>query len=144
MENLKVGDLVVCNLLANREYRTGIGYGKVLKLYELRTQREYQEYGPIITGKGNANSKLEVTVQMLGYDLRDGDNEDDLGELVEINEVKVMDPHCVYRIITEEEINRIRNKWEVLMINKLNFLYKNVNKPVLEGRKSLNKLKIKS
>ena len=139
MENLKVGDLVVCHY----DYHTGIGYGKVLKLYELRTQREYQEYGPIITGMGDANSKLEVTVQMLGYDLRDGDNEDDLGELVEINEVKVIDPHRVYRIITEEEINRIRDEWKILMTNKLNFLYKNVNKPVLEGRKSLNTLKIK-
>ena len=139
MENLKVGDLVVCSY----NHHTGIGYGKVLKIYDFINKQEYQEYGPVITGHGDRNSKLEITVQILGYDLRDGDNEDDLGELVEVNEVKVMDPHYVYRVITEEEINRIRNEWEILMTNKLNFLYKNVNKPILEGRKSLNTLKIK-
>lgn len=138
MENIKVGDLIVCHY----DYHTGIGYAKVLKIFELRLKREYQEYGPIITGMGDANSKLEVTVQLLGYDLRDGDNEYDLSEVVEVDEVKVMDPHQIYRVITEEEIGRIKNEWETLMANKLDFLYKNVNKPVLDGRKSLNTLKI--
>lgn len=136
MENLKVGDLVACR----HHYHTGIGYGKVLKIYDFIHKQEHQEYGPVITGHGDRNSKLEITVQILGYDLRGGDNEDDLGELVEVDEVKVMDPHYVYRVITEEEINRIRNEWEILMTNKLNFFYKNVNKPVLDGRKILKNL----
>lgn len=137
MENLKVGDLVVCNY----DYHTGIGYGKVIRLYGLTDQREYQEYGPIITGRGDANSKLEITVQMVGYDLRDGDNEDDLGEIVEIDEVRVLNPHYVYRVITEDEINRIKGEWETLMRNKLDFLYKNVNRPPIGGKKILNSLK---
>lgn len=140
MDIIKVGDLVVCHY----DYHTGIGYGKVLKLYEFITKREYQEYGPVITGRGDANSKLEITIQMLGYDLRDGDNESDLGEIVELNEIKVMDPHDVYRVVTEEEITRIRNEWETLMRNKLNFFYKNVNKPIMDGRKSLKTIKFDS
>lgn len=137
MELLKVGDLVSCHY----GYRVGIGYGKVLKIVDRKTKEEHQEYGPIITGRGDKNSKIDITIQFVGYDLRDGDMEDDLGEIVEIGDVKVLDPHEVYRVVSEEVISQIRNEWETLMRNKLDFFYKHVNKTKLEGRKSLPNMK---
>lgn len=138
MEKLKIGDLVVCSYDC---YTGRIGYGKVIKLYELITQREYQEYGPIITRSDNTNFKLEITVQIVGYDLREDYNEYDLGEIVEVDEIRVLNPYHIYRVITEDKINHIRREWELLMKNKLDLFYKNVNKPPMSGKKILNSLK---
>jgi len=137
IDNLKVGDLVVCQY----GYHVGIGYAKVLKIVDLKTDKEHQEYGPIITGHGKRNSKLNITIQYVGYDMRDGDNEDDLGEIVEVEEVRILDPHYIYRIVDEESISKVRTEWERLMNSKLDFLYKHVNKTKLEGRKSLPNMK---
>ncbi len=137
IENIKVGDLIVCHY----QYHVGIGYGKVTKIFDRGEGREVEEYGPVIKHCGDNSSKLDITVQILGYDLRDGDNEDDMGEIIEIDEIKVFNPNDIYRVITEEEINRIKEEWETLMRNKLNFLYKNVNRPPIGGRKIINSLK---
>lgn len=137
MEILKVGDLVSCHY----GYRIGIGYGKVLKIVDRKTKEEFQEYGPIITGRGDKNSRIDITIQFVGYDLRDGDMEGDLGEVVEIDDVQILDPHEVYRVVSEDVISQIRNEWETLMRNKLDFLYKHVNKTKLEGRKNLPNMK---
>ena len=135
MDIIRVGDLVVC------DYNYHISYAKILKIYELRAKREYEEYGPVITGLGDANSKLDITVQILAHDLRDGDNFDDVGELVMVDETKIVTANEVYRVITEEDINSIKNEWERLMRTKLDFFYQNVNRPPLSGRKILNSLK---
>ena len=137
IENIKVGDLVVCHY----QFHVGIGYAKVTKIFDCEKGREVEEYGPVIKHHGDNNSKLDITVQILGYDLRDGDNEDDLGEIIEVNEIKVFNPNDIYRIITEDEINRIKGEWETLMRDKLNFLYKNVNRPPIGGRKIISSLK---
>lgn len=137
IEILKVGDLVCCH----HSFHVGIGYGKVLKIVNRETKQEYQEYGPIITGYGDKNSKLNVTVQYVGYDMTHHYNEDDLGEIVEVDEVRILDPHSIYRIVDEEMISKIRTEWERLMNSKLDFLYKHVNKTKLEGRKSLPGMK---
>lgn len=137
IELLKIGDLVLCHY----SYHTGIGYGKVLKIVDRKTQEEYQSYGPVITGWGEKNSRLDITLQIVGYDMRDGDREDDLGDIVEVSEERVVDPHQVYRVLTEEKITEIKNEWERLTRNKLNFFYNNLNKEPLEGRKSLNNFK---
>lgn len=137
IELLKVGDLVSCH----HGYRVGIGYGKVLKIVDRSTKQEFQEYGPIITGRGDKNSRIDITIQYVGYDLRDGDMEHDLGEIIEVDDVKILDPHEVYRVVSEDAISQIRNEWETLMRNKLEFFYKHVNKTKLEGRKSLPNMK---
>jgi hypothetical protein len=56
---------------------------------------------------------------------------------------RILDPHQVYRVITEENISEIKDNWEIMMTTKLDFFYKHINKEPLEGRKSLNTLKIK-
>jgi hypothetical protein len=137
MEILKVGDLVSCHY----GYHVGIGYGKVLKIVDRKTKKEHQEYGPIITGRGDKNSKIDVTIQFVGYDMRDGDMEDDLGEIVLVDEIKVLDPHDIYRIVNEEMISKIRSEWERLLNSKLEFFYKHVNKLSLEGRKTIPGMK---
>ena len=137
MEILKVGDLVSCHY----GYHIGIGYGKVLKITDRNTKKEYHEYGPVITGYGDKNSRIDVTIQMVGYDMRDGDMEDDLGEIVLVDEIKVLDPHEIYRVVNEETIAKIRSEWERLLNSKLEFFYKHVNKLSLEGRKSLPGMK---
>jgi hypothetical protein len=137
MELLKIGDLVSCHY----GYHVGIGYGRVLKIVDRKTKQEHQEYGPIITGRGDENSRLDITIQFVGYDLRYGDMETDLGEIVEIDDIQVLDPHDVYRVVNEETIAKIRSEWERLLNSKLEFFYKHVNKPSLEGRKSLPGMK---
>lgn len=138
IEILKVGDMVLCH----HSYHTGIGYGKVIKIVNRNTKEEFQEFGPLITGRGDNNSKIDVTIKIVGYDLRDGDNEDDLGEIVEIEDTRIVDAHGVYRILTEEMISEIKDEWDRLVKNKLNFFYKHVNKDKFEGKKILNKLNI--
>jgi hypothetical protein len=137
MELLKIGDLVSCHY----RYHVGIGYGRVLKIVDRKTKQECQEYGPIITGRGDENSRLDITIQFVGYDLRDGDMESDLGEIIEIDDIQVLDPHDIYRVVSEEMITQVRTEWETLMRNKLDFFYKHVNKTKLEGRKSLPNMK---
>ena len=62
----KVGDLVVCHY----QFHVGIGYAKVIKIFDCEKGREVEEYGPVIKHHGDNNSKLDITVQILGYDLR--------------------------------------------------------------------------
>lgn len=134
-ESIKIGDLVYCG------YDYHGSYGKVIKLFDRNKNIEVEEYGPVITGVGFKNSKLDITVQVLAHSLNREDSLYDLGDLVEINEIEILDPNEIYSIITEKDINEMRISWETLMKNKLDFLYKNVNKPPMSGRKTINSLK---
>ena len=137
--NIKIGDFVVCD---SQQTITGAGYGKVIKLYDITKGLEVEHYENIITGRGDKNSKLEITVKIIGYDLTY--NETNLSDFVELDGgTRIFDPHQVYRVITEESISEIKDNWEIMMTAKLDFFYKHINKEPLEGRKSLNTLKIK-
>lgn len=138
MEKLKVGDLVICHY----GYHVGIGYAKVLKIFDKKTKKEFQEYGPVITGRGDENSKLEITVEIVGYDLTEHNNEYDLGEIVEVKEIRILDSHYIYRILDEKIIAEIREGWEKMIKDKIDFFYKNLNKELMEGRKNITSLKI--
>lgn len=139
-EKLKIGDLVSCYY----KIHCGIGYAKVLEITDKVTGESYQEYGPIIVGRGDKNSKINIKLQYVGYDLLDGNMENDLSEFIEVDEISAAGIHDVYRVVDEEMISKIKEKWDRLYKNKIDFFYKYVNKKPLEGRKSLNKLKIKS
>jgi len=134
---LKIGDFIACHY----EYHVGIGYAKVLRIVDRKTKQLHQEYGPIITGRGDENSKIDIVVQYVGYDMRNGDNEDDLGDIIEVDNQTILDPHQVYRVIDEEMISKIRGEWERLLNTKLEFFYKHVNKKSFEGRKTLPGMK---
>jgi hypothetical protein len=137
--NLKIGDFVVCD---SQHTITGIGYGKVIKLFDITSKLEVESYENIITGRGDKNSKLEITVKLIGYDFTH--TETALSDIVEHDGgTRILDPHQVYRVITEENISDIKDNWEIMMTTKLDFFYKHINKEPLEGRKSLNTLKIK-
>lgn len=137
--NLKIGDFVVCD---SQQTITGAGYGKVIKIFDITNNLEVDSYENIITGRGDKNSKLEITVKVIGYDLTY--NETNLSDFVELDGgTRIFDPHQVYRVVTEKDISEIKNNWEIMMRDKLDFFYKHLNKEPLEGRKSLNTLKIK-
>jgi len=138
MELLKVNDFIVCD---NPEYM-GIGYAKVIKITDKITKEEFDEYGPVIRGLGDKNSNLDITVQYVGYEMDDSVMVDGLDEIADIDIIKVINPHSIYQIITEEMISQIKDKWEYRMTAKLDFFYKHLDKPILEGRKSINTLKI--
>lgn len=132
--NLKVGDFVCCDY----SYNTGVGYGKVLKITDIKTKNEFQSYENIITGWGDKNTKLAIMVQIVGYDF---DSDHTLSTIVEINEERLMDPHSIYRILNEQDISNLKNSWESTMRTKLEFFYQHVNKEPLEGRKTIPNMK---
>ena len=137
MEKLKVGDFVCCFY----SFRTGTAYGKVLKIHDLNNNIDCDEYGPIITGRGDENSKLKVTVKILGYDMGEDYGINSLGEIVEdVEDTRELDIHNIFYIIDEKLIREVRTKWENLMKKKLDFFYKNINRDVLSGRKMINGL----
>ena len=137
MEKLKVGDLVACHY----DYHSGIGYAKVIKILDCKNNTEVQEYGPVITGNGDLNSKLDITIKIIGHDLFEG-NEYDLVEVIEVDEERVVDPHSIYRVITEQDINFIKQRWDDMVNKKLGFLHKHVNRDVMTGKKMVNGLKL--
>jgi len=137
LDKIKIGDLVVCRY----DHNIGVAYGKVLKIFDINNGIEVEGYVPVITGWGDKNSKLEITLKIVGYDLREDGMEHSLSEIVELDDTRVFDPHHIFRVINEEDINRIKEEWELLMREKLSFLYKNVNRPPIGGRKILPTLK---
>jgi len=133
-DNLKIGDLIKCEY----DHYTGVGYAKVIKITNIKTKEDYQNYE--IISDNDESSYLQITVKFLGYDMF-GDN--DIEPIVIVDEIRPISLSDIYEIYTEQRIVDLKNMWEELITNKFNFLYEHINRDILSGKKSINKLKIK-
>ena len=77
-----------------------------------------------------------LPIQIVGYDF---DMVSDLSTVVEIDEERILKPHSIYLVLTEQGISDFKNSLEYRLNKKLTFLYQHLDKELLEGKKtSLN------